>query len=125
MISNFPKITLWRTIAALIFAVGAWAHRVPHPPQARAGSDRGAGGRGDRRFVSGRILIVEDDEAIATGLSLNLKLAGRTAAIARGRAAAPRRRRLRPQAVRARRAPRAHRRGAPPHPARGGGAGRP
>jgi len=25
MISNFPKITLWRTIAALIFAVGAWA----------------------------------------------------------------------------------------------------
>ena len=25
MISNFPKITLWRTIAALIFALGAWA----------------------------------------------------------------------------------------------------
>jgi DNA-binding response OmpR family regulator len=33
--------------------------------------------------VTGRILIVEDDEAIATGLSLNLKLAGRTATIAR------------------------------------------
>jgi two-component system alkaline phosphatase synthesis response regulator PhoP len=33
--------------------------------------------------VTGRILIVEDDEAIATGLSLNLKLAGRTAMIAR------------------------------------------
>jgi len=31
----------------------------------------------------GRILIVEDDDAIATGLSLNLKLAGRTAIIAR------------------------------------------
>jgi DNA-binding response OmpR family regulator len=31
----------------------------------------------------GRILIVEDDEAIATGLALNLKLAGRTTAIAR------------------------------------------
>ena len=30
-----------------------------------------------------RILIVEDDEAIATGLALNLKLAGRTTAIAR------------------------------------------
>ncbi len=30
-----------------------------------------------------RILIVEDDEAIATGLSLNLKLAGRAAVIAR------------------------------------------
>ncbi len=30
-----------------------------------------------------RILIVEDDEAIATGLSLNLKLAGRAASIAR------------------------------------------
>lgn len=30
-----------------------------------------------------RILIVEDDEAIATGLSLNLKLAGRIASIAR------------------------------------------
>jgi DNA-binding response OmpR family regulator len=29
------------------------------------------------------ILIVEDDDAIATGLSLNLKLAGRTATIAR------------------------------------------
>lgn len=29
------------------------------------------------------ILIVEDDEAIATGLELNLKLAGRTASIAR------------------------------------------
>ncbi|MBV9610013.1 MAG: polysulfide reductase NrfD [Acidobacteria bacterium] len=25
MISNFPKITLWRTIAALIFAFGSWA----------------------------------------------------------------------------------------------------
>jgi len=25
MISNFPKITLWRAIAALIFALGAWA----------------------------------------------------------------------------------------------------
>jgi DNA-binding response OmpR family regulator len=33
--------------------------------------------------VSGRILVVEDDEAIATGLSLNLKLAGRNATIAR------------------------------------------
>ena len=33
--------------------------------------------------MSGRILIVEDDDAIATGLSLNLKLAGYTAAIAR------------------------------------------
>ena len=31
----------------------------------------------------GRILIVEDDEAIATGLALNLKLAGRATAIAR------------------------------------------
>jgi DNA-binding response OmpR family regulator len=31
----------------------------------------------------GRILIVEDDDAIATGLALNLKLAGRTTAIAR------------------------------------------
>jgi DNA-binding response OmpR family regulator len=30
-----------------------------------------------------RILIVEDDEAIATGLALNLKLAGRTTSIAR------------------------------------------
>jgi DNA-binding response OmpR family regulator len=33
--------------------------------------------------VSERILIVEDDDAIATGLSLNLKLAGRPSAIAR------------------------------------------
>ena len=33
--------------------------------------------------MSGRILIVEDDDAIATGLSLNLKLAGHTASIAR------------------------------------------
>jgi len=33
--------------------------------------------------VIGRILIVEDDDAIATGLALNLKLAGRTTAIAR------------------------------------------
>jgi DNA-binding response OmpR family regulator len=33
--------------------------------------------------VSARILIVEDDEAIATGLALNLKLAGHVAAIAR------------------------------------------
>ena len=33
--------------------------------------------------MTGRILIVEDDEAIATGLALNLKLAGRTTAIAR------------------------------------------
>jgi len=33
--------------------------------------------------VTPRILIVEDDEAIATGLSLNLKLAGHTSAIAR------------------------------------------
>jgi DNA-binding response OmpR family regulator len=33
--------------------------------------------------VSGRILIVEDDDAIATGLSLNLKLAGRASSIAR------------------------------------------
>ena len=30
-----------------------------------------------------RLLIVEDDEAIATGLALNLKLAGRTTSIAR------------------------------------------
>ncbi len=33
--------------------------------------------------MSGRILIVEDDEAIATGLALNLKLAGRATQIAR------------------------------------------
>jgi DNA-binding response OmpR family regulator len=33
--------------------------------------------------VNERILIVEDDEAIATGLALNLKLAGRTTSIAR------------------------------------------
>jgi len=33
--------------------------------------------------VIGRILIVEDDEAIAAGLALNLKLAGRTTLIAR------------------------------------------
>jgi DNA-binding response OmpR family regulator len=33
--------------------------------------------------VIGRILIVEDDEAIATGLALNLKLAGRATVIAR------------------------------------------
>jgi DNA-binding response OmpR family regulator len=33
--------------------------------------------------VPARLLIVEDDEAIATGLSLNLKLAGRQTAIAR------------------------------------------
>jgi DNA-binding response OmpR family regulator len=33
--------------------------------------------------VTARILIVEDDEAIATGLALNLKLAGRTTVIAR------------------------------------------
>jgi len=33
--------------------------------------------------VTGDILIVEDDEAIATGLALNLKLAGRTTTIAR------------------------------------------
>jgi len=33
--------------------------------------------------VTARILIVEDDEAIATGLALNLKLAGRTTTIAR------------------------------------------
>jgi len=33
--------------------------------------------------VSDRILIVEDDEAIATGLSLNLKLAGHASLIAR------------------------------------------
>ncbi len=33
--------------------------------------------------AGGRILIVEDDEAIATGLALNLKLAGRATAIAR------------------------------------------
>ncbi|MBL0212457.1 MAG: response regulator transcription factor [Myxococcales bacterium] len=33
--------------------------------------------------MSGRILIVEDDEAIATGLALNLKLAGRSTQIAR------------------------------------------
>ncbi|HEY0482723.1 MAG TPA: response regulator transcription factor [Kofleriaceae bacterium] len=31
----------------------------------------------------GRILVVEDDDAIATGLALNLKLAGHTTAIAR------------------------------------------
>jgi two-component system, OmpR family, alkaline phosphatase synthesis response regulator PhoP len=33
--------------------------------------------------VIGRVLIVEDDDAIATGLALNLKLAGHTTAIAR------------------------------------------
>jgi len=33
--------------------------------------------------VTGRVLIVEDDEAIATGLALNLKLAGYATAIAR------------------------------------------
>ena len=33
--------------------------------------------------MTGRILIVEDDDAIATGLSLNLKLSGRASAIAR------------------------------------------
>lgn len=33
--------------------------------------------------MSDRILIVEDDDAIATGLSLNLKLAGHASAIAR------------------------------------------
>jgi len=33
--------------------------------------------------MTGRILIVEDDDAIATGLSLNLKLAGRGTSIAR------------------------------------------
>jgi len=33
--------------------------------------------------VTGRILIVEDDDAIATGLALNLKLAGHASAIAR------------------------------------------
>ena len=33
--------------------------------------------------AGGTILIVEDDEAIATGMSLNLKLAGRTALVAR------------------------------------------
>jgi two-component system, OmpR family, alkaline phosphatase synthesis response regulator PhoP len=33
--------------------------------------------------VSGRLLIVEDDDAIATGLALNLKLAGHTTSIAR------------------------------------------
>jgi DNA-binding response OmpR family regulator len=33
--------------------------------------------------VSNRILIVEDDDAIATGLALNLKLAGRPTTIAR------------------------------------------
>jgi two-component system alkaline phosphatase synthesis response regulator PhoP len=45
-----------------------------------AGSARGAG----RSPVgSSDILIVEDDEAIATGLALNLKLAGRATVIAR------------------------------------------
>jgi len=33
--------------------------------------------------VSGRILVVEDDDAIATGLALNLKLAGHASSIAR------------------------------------------
>jgi len=33
--------------------------------------------------VTGRLLIVEDDDAIATGLALNLKLAGYTTSIAR------------------------------------------
>jgi DNA-binding response OmpR family regulator len=33
--------------------------------------------------VTGRVLIVEDDDAIATGLALNLKLAGHASAIAR------------------------------------------
>ena len=38
--------------------------------------------------MSGRILIVEDDDAIATGLALNLRLAGRQSVIARDGAAA-------------------------------------
>ena len=33
--------------------------------------------------MTAKILVVEDDEAIATGLALNLKLAGRTTSIAR------------------------------------------
>ena len=33
--------------------------------------------------MNDRILVVEDDDAIATGLALNLKLAGRTTSIAR------------------------------------------
>jgi DNA-binding response OmpR family regulator len=33
--------------------------------------------------VTGRILVVEDDDAIATGLALNLKLAGHASSIAR------------------------------------------
>ena len=33
--------------------------------------------------MSGRVLIVEDDDAIATGLALNLKLAGHASSIAR------------------------------------------
>ncbi|MEJ7596892.1 MAG: response regulator, partial [Kofleriaceae bacterium] len=33
--------------------------------------------------MSHRVLVVEDDDAIATGLSLNLKLAGYSASIAR------------------------------------------
>ncbi|HWO23462.1 MAG TPA: response regulator transcription factor [Kofleriaceae bacterium] len=37
----------------------------------------------DASHGGGRILIVEDDEAIATGLALNLKLAGRATVIAR------------------------------------------
>ena len=52
--------------------------------------------RGEGRVVTDeRILIVEDDEAIATGLSLNLKLAGRIASSARDgdEAIAPRERR--------------------------------
>src|SRR4029079_11565103 len=38
---------------------------------------------GARVTVTGRILIVEDDDAIATGLALNLKLAGHASVIAR------------------------------------------
>jgi two-component system alkaline phosphatase synthesis response regulator PhoP len=34
-------------------------------------------------MIAGRLLIVEDDDAIATGLALNLKLAGYTTSIAR------------------------------------------
>jgi two-component system alkaline phosphatase synthesis response regulator PhoP len=52
----------------------------------RGGGDAAGLARGAGRSPvgsTGRILIVEDDEAIATGLALNLKLAGHTTSIAR------------------------------------------
>jgi PleD family two-component response regulator len=56
---------------------------VPDAPAAcpRKGASTGAARRA--RYIMSRILIVEDDDAIATGLALNLKLAGRETTIAR------------------------------------------